>query len=295
MTYIQPHLITAHAPTISAPHPVQRVQQRDDTEYKVTGTDWRVRPDAESVWRPDTRQWSRRYLPGEKEAEALDRVGTVRNAQQREILDHQHRQRRELAEQSSLLATERDIKGALLKIPPRSAPPAVRAPFATAPGASSEQPELFNRMKEMDPRIIESRDTLDGKELQGPFDNAMAMVLKVILGAGTSMDADPMSPGAPGGSGKLGSMFDSIVAQRGGGAPAVQPTGAADDIAGVYANGGSIFGGQEPVGGDKSLSWLRPTDMDAAAGGGDSVASEAYASSVGGLIDAFMRRNNNYV
>ena len=276
MTFIQPHLISAHAPLISAPHVAQRQTKVDDTEYKITGTDWRVRPDAESVWRPDTRQWSRRYLPGEKEAEALDRVGTVRNAQQ-----------------SSLLATERDIKGALLKIPPKSTPPAVRAPFATDPGASGEQPELFNRMKEMDPRIIESRDTLDGKELQGPFDNAMAMVLKVISGAGTSMDADPMSPGAPGGSGKLGSMFDSIVAQRGGGAPAVQPTGAADDIAGVYANGGSIFGRQEPVGGDKSLSWLRPTDMDAAAGGGDAVASEAYASSVGGMIDAFMRRNYN--
>ena len=244
----------------------------------------------------------RKWLPGEKEAEALQRVGDVKNAQQREILDHQHKQRKELI-----------AMDAIIKMPPKSSIPAVRSPFATnttdtgvsvnkrgsvkivpsAPRATDEQPELFNRMKEIDPRIIDSRDTLNGKELQEPFDNAMAMALKVISGAGTSMDADLMSPGAPGGSGKLGLMFDSIAAQRGGGAPAVQPSDA-DDIAGVYESGGSIFGEQSDGGGTApSLSWLRSPDTEIAAGGGDAVASEAYASSVGGMIDAFMRRNYN--
>lgn len=78
MTFIQPHLISAHAPLISAPHVAPRQTKVDDTEYKITGTDWRVRPDAESVWREDTRQWSRRYLPGEKEAEIQQRVGDVK-------------------------------------------------------------------------------------------------------------------------------------------------------------------------------------------------------------------------
>lgn len=270
-------------------------QSGGDGEYKVTGSDIFKRPDDASVWDSTTRQWVRRYLPGEKEAEALDRVGTVRNAQQREILDHQHRQRRELAEQSSLLATERDIKGALLKIPPKSMPPAVRAPFATDPGASGEQPELFNRLKEINPKLLNLRDGLNGEEQQKPFDNAMAMALKVISDAGTSMDADPMSPGAPSGSGKLGMMFDSLSTQRVRGAPAAQPT-SADDISEVYESGGSIFGGQgDAPAPSPSVSWLRSPDAEIAAGGGDSVASEAYASSVGGLIDAFMRRNNNYV
>lgn len=81
MTFIQPHLISAHAPLISAPHVAPRQTKVDDTEYKITGTDWRVRPDKESVWREDTKQWSRRYLPGEKEAEIQQRVGDVKNSQ----------------------------------------------------------------------------------------------------------------------------------------------------------------------------------------------------------------------
>lgn len=78
MTFINPHLISAHAPLISAPHVAPRQTKVDDTEYKITGTDWRVRPDKESVWREDTKQWSRRYLPGEKEAEIQQRVGDVK-------------------------------------------------------------------------------------------------------------------------------------------------------------------------------------------------------------------------
>lgn len=78
MTFITPHLISAHAPLISAPHVAPRQTKVDDTEYKITGTDWRVRPDKESVWREDTKQWSRRYLPGEKEAEIQQRVGDVK-------------------------------------------------------------------------------------------------------------------------------------------------------------------------------------------------------------------------
>ena len=264
-----------------------------DGDYKVTGTSIFDRPDDESVWNDQTRQWMRKWLPGEKEAEALQRVGDVKNAQHREILDYQHNLAKDRAEQSSLLTTERDIKSALLKVPPKGTPPAVLAPFATDPNASGDQPELFNRLKEINPKLLNLRDGLNGEEQQKPFDNAMAMALKVISGAGTSMDADPMSPGAPSGSGKLGMMFDSLSAQRGRGAPAAQPT-SADDISGVYESGGSIFGGQgDAPAPSPSVSWLRSPDAEIAAGGGDAVASEAYASSVGGMIDAFMRRNYN--
>ena len=48
-------------------------------DYKVTGTSIFNRPDDDSVWREDLRQWIRPWLPGEKEAEALGRTGEVQN------------------------------------------------------------------------------------------------------------------------------------------------------------------------------------------------------------------------
>ena len=68
-----------------------------------------------------------------------------------------------------------------------------------------------------------------------------------------------------------------------------------DDISGVYANGGSIFGGQDGGDGENALAWLRP---DEAAGepsiSGDAVADE-FASSMGDMINALMRKDSNYV
>lgn len=53
-------------------------QSGGDGEYKVTGSDIFKRPDDASVWDSTTRQWVRRYLPGEKEAEIQQRVGDVK-------------------------------------------------------------------------------------------------------------------------------------------------------------------------------------------------------------------------
>lgn len=56
-------------------------QSGGDGEYKVTGSSIFNRPDDASVWDSTTRQWVRRYLPGEKEAEIQQRVGDVKNSQ----------------------------------------------------------------------------------------------------------------------------------------------------------------------------------------------------------------------
>ena len=53
-------------------------QSGGDGEYKVTGSSIFNRPDDASVWDSTTRQWVRRYLPGEKEAEIQQRVGDVK-------------------------------------------------------------------------------------------------------------------------------------------------------------------------------------------------------------------------
>ena len=55
---------------------------------KVTGTSIFTRPDKESVWDQNARQWVREYLPGEWEAEAQQRIGDVKNAQQMELAEH---------------------------------------------------------------------------------------------------------------------------------------------------------------------------------------------------------------
>lgn len=48
------------------------------SDYKITGSDPFKRPDEQSTWNPYTRQWIRNWLPGEKEAEAQQRVGDVK-------------------------------------------------------------------------------------------------------------------------------------------------------------------------------------------------------------------------
>jgi hypothetical protein len=55
---------------------------------KVTGDKFFQKPDKESVWDWDSRQWVREYLPGEYEAEAQQRIGDVKNAQQMELDEH---------------------------------------------------------------------------------------------------------------------------------------------------------------------------------------------------------------
>ena len=50
-----------------------------DERLKVTGSSIFDRPDDASVWDPAASQWKRKYLPGEYEAEAKERVGRVEN------------------------------------------------------------------------------------------------------------------------------------------------------------------------------------------------------------------------
>lgn len=54
--------------------------QSGGADLKVTGVDRFRRPDNESVWNDYSSQWERKWLPGEKEAEAYDRMtGAVVN------------------------------------------------------------------------------------------------------------------------------------------------------------------------------------------------------------------------
>ena len=46
-------------------------------EVKVTGNSFFTRPDKESQWNPATQRWERPWLPGEKEAEAAQRMNPV--------------------------------------------------------------------------------------------------------------------------------------------------------------------------------------------------------------------------
>lgn len=71
-----------------------------DGDYKVTGTSIFNRPDDDSVWREDLRQWIRPWLPGEKEAEATRRVGEVQNelTAERELTAQGRRERAALVE-----------------------------------------------------------------------------------------------------------------------------------------------------------------------------------------------------
>ena len=83
-----------------------------DLDLKVTGTDIFTRPDKESVWDQSTRQWKRKWLPGEKEAEAQQRVGDVKNSQQM-TLDES---RNELAQQQFEYKLSAEQKNELAKI-----------------------------------------------------------------------------------------------------------------------------------------------------------------------------------
>lgn len=255
-------------------------------DYKVTGTERFNRPDDESVWDPGNGgRWIRKWLPGEREAEVQQRVGDVKNAQQMEIIDVQHRNAKERMEQSSLLGIDADVKKAMLNLPPKAGQlpePAIRAPFATDT-RGGETPEVFNKLKSISPDLVGMRDSMEEGGFLQPFDAAMTMVLNTIYGN----DVMPSQDGKPGRR-SLGTIFDSIY--PGGGQPA-EP----DELASVYSSGGSIFGTQQAGGVDRSLSWLSPPDMEAASVGGESAALKDYASSIGGMIGMLLRRNNKFV
>ena len=253
-------------------------------DYKVTGTSIFDRPDDESQWDPGNGgRWIRKWLPGEKEAEVQQRVGDVKNAQQMELIDVQHRNAMERSEQNSLLGIDADVKKAMLNLPPavgQLPEPAIRSPFATDT-SGGETPEVFNKLKKISPELVGMRDSMNDGGLLKPFDTAMTMVLNTIYGN----DVIPPQDGKPG-SRNLGAIFDSLYQ---GGSQPVAPA-AQDDLSGVYDAGGSIFGAQDGGGTDRSMSWLHATDPESAPVGGESVASNEYATSIGGLIGMFLRK-----
>ena len=273
---------------------------------KVTGDKYFQRPDKESVWDWDSRQWMREYLPGEYEAEAQQRIGDVKNAQELEILDARHKHDMERAEQDSLLGRERDILGALLKIPPKPGTntPPVKSPFPNAPEEKPPEqtppvpvPEPKKpgtiSITPVNPTVANLRDALlggggaGGDGLQKQFDSAMAAVQATIANSRSKAGVSSPNPTPTNGTDALRELADSITGQNGGGSPDnSQP----DDIGRVYANGGSIFGTKDGGGNDTPLSWLRPGADEIAAGGGTSPVSDEYASSIGGLINMFTRR-----
>ena len=253
-------------------------------DYKVTGTSIFDRPDDDSVWDPGNGgRWIRKWLPGEKEAEAQQRVGDVKNAQQMELIDVQHRNAKERAEQSALLGIDADVKKAKLNLPPavgQLPEPAIRSPFATDT-SGGETPEVFNKLKSISPDLVGMRDSMEEGGLVQPFDTAMTMVLNKIYGN----DVGPSQDGQPG-SRNLGAIFDSLY--QGGSQPAAPA--AQDDLAVVYSGGGSIFGAQDGGVADRSLSWLDDLGAESATVGGESAASKDYASSVGGMIGMLLRK-----
>lgn len=294
MTYVTPHLIQAHAQLIHA-SPSQRrpsTPAQPSEDWKVTGTNRSIRPDDESVWIERTGQWQRKWLPGEKEAEAQRRIGDVRVDQEKEILDHRHKQALKRAEHTSLLGRERDILNAKLRLPGRVSPqqqPASRAPFATAIDEQTGTPpaELYNTLDKLDPQLLDIRNQFEKGGMQEPFDNAMSVALATLSNNGMNNGVTPNDLGSGGGT--VGEVFDSLIAQQNGAAQAASPMPPQDELAGVYARGGSIYGGQGAEGGARALSWLRPPDTDVAVGG-NSVAANEYASGMEGMINALMRR-----
>lgn len=240
-------------------------------EYKVTGTSIFDRPDKDSIWDPGNGgRWIRPWLPGEKEAEAADRMTPVLA----ERLDMKTAAERELAEQQSLLSTERDIAKAKLNAPAKRENPftaAIKTLFPSAPGAATPaqgaQPKGTVTIKPSDAGTLSLQDQLAA--VKSTLSNAL---LKAKANVGAPQNAAP-----PNGDDTLRLLEDSVR----GGAPA--SSGQADDIASVYASGGSMFGGQSVTGGP--LAYLRPTQGEY----GMDAQSEEVASSLGGLMGALLR------
>ena len=295
MTYVQPHLISSHAQLIGAPHPTARREQpQPESDYKVTGTERFNRPDKDSVWDPGNGgRWIRKWLPGEKEAEAAQRMNPVlaeRAQIQHGVSDESWKQREQQKRDWNDADAQARLK-AVLDQQNLSPMPGVKTSFPSAPQPDGgtgdkvslvgETPEVFNKLKKISPELVGMRDSMNDGGLLKPFDTAMTMVLNKIYGN----DVVPSQDGKPG-SRNLGAIFDSIY--QGGNQPA-EPA-AQDELSGVYEGGGSIFGEQAGGTTDRSLEFLHEPDTESAFVGGESVAWKDYASSVGGMINALLRR-----
>ena len=296
-----------------------------DFDLKVTGTNFQMRPDDESVWNGRLGRWEREWLPGEKEAEALRRTGRVKNNLELEILEEKHRQAKDSAEQAALLGRESETHKAKLNGPPKVEPkkPPIQTTMpsdpnakpddpnaqpgdsnaqpTTPPAASQDvpprkpsgkvtitpvQPELYNTISKIDPQLVDIRQQFEQGGIQEPFDNAMSVALATLSNNGMSNGVTPSDLARGGGT--VGEVFDSIMAQSGGAAPAASTMPPQDELASVYANGGSIYD-RQGVSGVKPLSWLRSPGTDVSAGG-SSVEENAYADGMEGIINALTRR-----
>lgn len=277
MTYVQPRLIQAHASLIGAPHPSVRREQQPESDYKVTGTDRFDRPDDDSQWDPGNGgRWIRKWLPGEKEAETQQRIGDVKNDQLKDILGVQNQQARDRAEQGSLLGVYADTLRAKLGLTAnKDTVPAVRSPFQSVPLAPVAPAAPKTPEKKGSANIVPS-------SLQKQIGN----VLSAVSGSGVGVTPENGIPSAPatGGEDLISALADTLA--PGGG---VEQPGASDDLGKVYAGGGSVFGDPNATVDNVSASWLRPTDVAATDMGGDDPATEEYASSFGGMLDALLK------
>lgn len=297
--------------------------------YKVTGDKFFNKPDKESVWDWDSRQWIREYLPGEWEAEAQQRIGDVKNSQELEILDARHKQEMERAEQDSLLGRERDILGAKLKSPPKPSEnkkPPIQSPFPNAPEKKPpEQPApppvppkrgwvtitpsnptaaglryaMPDEQTGTSPaELYNTLDKIDPRliDIREQFKNGGIQepfdnAMSVAL---ATLSSDGMSGGiTPSdlGRGGNGTVGELFDAIR-------AQQGSTSPVASPMPTRdelASVYGSGGSIyerGGEsgvKPLSWLRSPDMDVAAGG-DSAAANAYADGMEGMINALMRR-----
>ncbi len=214
--------------------------------------------------------------------------------------ERRHAMRMRENEQSSLLASERSVLQAKLNAPPQTrsqgamasplAPsvPAspIKSPFSSAPTlANGGQPSVAGR------GLADSRQLLGmlggalaptataaaekyGDTIKKQMDNAMSVVGDVLRKMKSGFEVPP--DGGGDGSDAM-RLPDSAVD-----APPA-PSQQEDDVASVYAGGGSMFGGQLSASGP--LAYLRP-----AQGAYDTdVQSKEYADGLGGLMGALLR------
>lgn len=111
MTYVTPHLISSHAPLIGAPSPRRQApaqaQPDDPYKYKVTGTSIFSRPDKDSQWDPGNGgRWIRPWLPGEKEAEAAQRMNPVLAEREQDKQDIADASAMEMLREKQAIASE---------------------------------------------------------------------------------------------------------------------------------------------------------------------------------------------
>ena len=248
-------------------------------EWKITGRMKSFRPDDESEWDPWHGYWYRKWLPGEKEAEAQQRVGDVKNSQLAEILGLKHSFERDSAEQQALLNQEGKVNDAKMKTPPAGKVPALQTPFPTAPGGPTPP-------NAPTPPVGTGKDTITPAGQSSDLQKQIATVLTSVSKPGSSPEpeAKPTAEQPDGGQDQLANLADAIAQQSGGQAPK-----GPDDIMSIYANGGSVFGERPKEGENASPAWspFALPNMDAAAGGSDAFAANEYSNYLGGMFGMF--------